>query len=211
MTGKPLDPTKVFDRVSDRWPEAGDRPFANGRHVFPAQQGAERTYRMVNGYKLAGDLLIQQRLADRSDGANLVFPALFNYRHYLELVLKDMNEKFGGRAGEALADKNHKLPNLWASFERIAAAYHIDCTGPDMQSVKQCVEDFDAVDAGGTAFRYSQTLRGTTPQLPHEGLDLLHLHDVMNGVENFFECAAMEFGAQDDAWSDAYQNAPGAS
>jgi hypothetical protein len=174
--------------------------------VFPAQHFAERNYRMVNGYKRAGDVLVQQALADRIDSANLIFPALFNYRHYLELALKGLIEQFGGRAGESLTDKDHKLPNLWKAFVRVAAAYGVDCTGSEGRAVGQCVSDFAAADASGTAFRYSQTLGGRTPKFPKEGLNLLQLHDVMNGVQNFFECAAMEFGAQEDAFSDYYHD-----
>jgi hypothetical protein len=49
MTQRHLDPATVFDRVSSRWPEANDRPFADGRDVFPAQQQAEREARRLDG------------------------------------------------------------------------------------------------------------------------------------------------------------------
>ncbi len=29
--------------------------------------------------------------------------------------------------------------------------------------------------------------------LPREGLDLVQLHDVMNGIENFFKCFDLDF------------------
>ena len=31
------------------------------------------------------------------------------------------------------------------------------------------------------------------PDLPKDGLDLVRLHGVMNGIENFFECVDADF------------------
>jgi hypothetical protein len=39
--------------------------------------------------------------------------------------------------------------------------------------------------------------------LPRDGLDLVRLHDVMNGIENFFECAELEFTHQSEMAAEA--------
>lgn len=188
----------VFDRFTERWPLAGDRLLSPGRDVFFAEGTAERNYRLPVGYKRAGDILIQNALADRSDSKNLVFPALFNYRHYIELALKGIIEKHGVFADVSFGTKNHKLPELWQLYVKIAKAFNNDCSDDATKAVAACIDEFDSLDPNSSAFRYTQKLDGNTVALPHDGLDLMQLHDVMNGIENFFECAAMDFAHKED-------------
>src|SRR6266446_2216394 len=113
----------VFSRFTERWPETGDRLLSPGRDSFLAEGAAERNYRLLRGYKRAGDILIQNALAERYDRDSLIFPAIFNYRHYIELALKAIIEDHGAFAG-----KNHKLPELWQLFVKIAKAFGDDCS-----------------------------------------------------------------------------------
>jgi hypothetical protein len=181
----------VFSRFTERWPKAGDRLLSPGRDSFLAEGAAERNYRLLRGYKRAGDILIQSALAERCDRDSLIFPALFNYRHYIELALKAIIEDHGAFAGVSLGSKNHKLPELWQLVLKVAAAFGDDCS--DAVAVGRCIDEFSTVDASSTAFRYACNLDGSTPTLPSDGLDLVRLHDVMNGIENFFECADLDF------------------
>ena len=180
-------------QVTERWPEAGDKLLSSGRDAFLAAGHAERNYRLLRGYKRAGDILIQEALAERSDRDNLVFPAIFNYRHYIELALKAIIEEHGAFAGVLLELKDHKLPDLWRLFVKIATAFGNDCSDIATVAVGECIKEIDGVDAGATVFRYARRLNGDTPDLPKDGLDLVRLHDVMNGIENFFECADADF------------------
>jgi hypothetical protein len=56
--------------------KAGDRLLSPGRDAFLAEGAAERSYRLLAGYKQAGDILIQHTLAERYDCDNLFLPAL---------------------------------------------------------------------------------------------------------------------------------------
>ncbi|MEA2823988.1 MAG: hypothetical protein QOF03_470, partial [Alphaproteobacteria bacterium] len=152
-----------------------------------------------------GDILIQNALDEPSDRNNLVFPALFNYRHYIELALKAIIEAHGSFAGVSLDSKSHKLPDLWQLFMKIATAFGNDSSDATANVVGACIQEFASVDASSTAFRYACNLNGGTPILPTGQLDLLRLHDVMNGIENFFQCAELDFDhkaelAAEDAW-----------
>jgi hypothetical protein len=62
-------------------------------------------------------------------------------------------------------------------------------------AVGGCIDEFATVDTSSTAFRYACNLNGGTPTLPSDGLDLVRLHDVMNGIENFTHNA--ELAAED--------------
>lgn len=102
-------------------------------------------------------------------------------------------EDHGAFVGVSLGSKNHKLPELWKIFVKIATAFGDDCSNAAAVAVGGCVDEFATVDANSTAFRYALNLNGRAQPLPGDGLDLVRLHDVMNGIENFFECADLEF------------------
>jgi len=188
----------VFSRFTERWPQAGDRLFSVGRDSFLAHGAAERNFRLLRGYKRAGDILIQTALTERYDRDNLIFPALFNYRHYVELALKAIIEDHGAFAGVSLRSKNHKLPDLWRLFQKIATAFSNDCSDTAAVAVGECINEFARVDAKATAFRYARDRNDTPPPLQPDGIDLVSLHDAMNGIENFFECADLDFSHKAD-------------
>jgi len=187
------DSYTIFDRFSERWPKAGDRLLSPGRDTSFAEKADERNYRLLKGYKRAGDILVQNALEELYDCENLVFPALFNYRHYIELALKAIIEDHGAFAGVSLGSRNHELPELWQMFLKIAIAFGNDDSAAEAVAVGNCIDEFVKIDANSTTFRYARDLKGCIPALPRDGLDLVRLHDVMNGIENFFECADLDF------------------
>ena len=158
----------------------------------------ERNFRLLRGYKRAGDILVQNAAADLYDRPRLIFPALFNYRHYIELALKSIVEEHGSFTGVSLGTKNHKLPELWRMFVEIATAFGEDCSNPAADAVAACIAEFANLDASSTVFRYARNIKGDIAELPRDRIDLVRLHDVMNGIENFFECADMEFTQKKD-------------
>jgi hypothetical protein len=196
------DVDDVFDRFNERWPSAGDRLMSPGREIYIAKDVNERNFRLLQGYKRAGDVLIEQALSDNYDCPGLVFPALFNYRHYIELALKDAIEKYGNFAGVSLESKDHSLPKLWQKFRKIAALFGNDpCDGAG-RAVGACIDELDGFDRGSTTFRYAQNRNGSLPSLPYEQIDLVQLRDVMNGIGNFFECAELDFSEKSN-WAAA--------
>ena len=186
------DKSQIFDRYTLRWPKAKDRLLMPGRDIHIADCIDERSYRLLKGYKRAGDILVQQALSDRTDSENLVFPALFNYRHFIELALKSIIEKHGPFAGITDFNRNHRLPELWSLFLKIAISFHDDPEELAAVGVGKCIRELAKIDANSTAFRYVTNLDGEISTLP-DWLDLTNLHDVMNGIENFFECADLGF------------------
>jgi hypothetical protein len=191
----------VFHPNTTRWPQAGDKLFLPARDTFFASDAGERSYRLLRGYKRAGDILIQHALADRADRENLVFPAIFNYRHYVELALKAIIDDHGAFANVYRGEHNHKLPDLWQLFLTLVAAFGCDSSDDSFQAVSACIDELASVDPNSTSFRYAKNLRGDTPVLilMQDGLDLKQLHDVMNGIANFFECVDLELTHRKEA------------
>lgn len=77
----------------DRWPRQGDRLLHPDRDYVIAPSLGERCHRLVIGYERAADLLIENASDNPRDRANIVFPVMFNYRHYgaLEEILNPIH------------------------------------------------------------------------------------------------------------------------
>jgi hypothetical protein len=175
-----------FDRINGRWPRRGDRIFSPGRDAWPANSIGERNYRLSEGYKLAGDVLVQNFLGEPRDHNNLMYPILFCYRHYVEISLKEIIEKHGPWVNVVLSERNHKLPELWKLFLQIATAFDNDPSDEAAAAVSVCIDEFSKYDPMSFAFRYP-TYKETGALIPLEfgTIDLVSLHDVMNGIANF--------------------------
>src|SRR5579872_1079683 len=55
---------------------------------------------------------VRQALSDSYDCDSVVFPALFNYRPYIELALKASIEEYGDFAGVSIDKRDHDLRTL---------------------------------------------------------------------------------------------------
>ena len=188
-----------FDRINDRWPAKGDRIFSSGRDATPAPCVGECAYRLGKGYKLAGDILVGNFLGEARDHDNLIYPILYSYRHYIEVALKEIVEDHGRWVGITLSKKDHNLTGLWKLFLQIAVAYHNDPFDEAALAVSNCIDEFARVDPGSFAFRYARDKRSDA-LIPLEfgTIDLVNVLDVMNGIQNFFECAGLEFDHKRD-------------
>jgi hypothetical protein len=185
-----------------RWPAKGDRLFRPGQDAWPATSLGEREYRLALGYKLAGDHLVYNFLGNHRDYDNLIYPILFCYRHYIELTLKEAARKYGPWVGVMLPQKgNHRLPELWELFVKIATAFGNDPKYEAAVAVGSCVAELAKVDPdNAVAFRYARQ-NGTDKLIPLEfgTIDLNNLQEVMDGIANFFECAELGFSTKQDA------------
>lgn len=72
-----------------------------------------------------------------------IFPALFCFRHYLELTIKTTLKEYG------LAVVGHNLSSL---FENLRPYLSI---GEEVDNVNRLLHEFDEVDSSATTFRYS--------------------------------------------------------
>jgi hypothetical protein len=179
------------------------RPYIPpGRDAWPAISLGEREYRLAKGYKLAGDTLVYNFLGDHRDYDNLIYPILFCYRHYIELTLKEIVRKYGPWVEALLPAKgNHRLWELWELFLKVTTAFGSDPPSEAAVAVASCIAELEKVDPNNAvAFRYAR-YNGTNKLIPLEfgTIDLDNLHDVMDGIANFLECAELEFSSQIDA------------
>lgn len=85
-----------------------------------------------------------------------IFPALYCFRHYLELIMKDSIHYFKVNrrliSDDELGYDNceHCLFNLWNSLRNF-----IDGESPQLRSVCKLIKELDELDKSSTTFRYS--------------------------------------------------------
>lgn len=83
-----------------------------------------------------------------------IFPALYCFRHYLELIMKDSIHYFKVNRGEILSDElgysknEHRLIYLWDSLKDYIQSDNMK------ESVYKLLEELDKLDKGSTTFRY---------------------------------------------------------
>ena len=189
----PLWRKKIFEELihSDfRWPRNGDAPFTasedNNKNAALAQDNHTRFVLMIDGYKKASDLMVEQSITARSDRDYLVFPILFNYRQYIELSLKFMLNTYGASVNIAPNWRTHDLSFLWSEFATLLERYGSPDPDDADDVIESIVAQFSKIDPRSFSHRYPVDTNGHQIPLAHEFLDLKALYDVMQGVDNYF-------------------------
>ncbi|MDE2166568.1 MAG: hypothetical protein KGJ66_09560 [Alphaproteobacteria bacterium] len=176
-----------FGPFSTRWPKNSDRLFRTNATVPLAQSLSERWYRLILGYKRAGDLLIKEAVENRLDRRNLLYPIIFCYRHYLELTLKAMLDEHAGKVDFVCDRNHHDLKKLWTDFKAMVERGG-DVHPENFVAMDAIIAEFATIDPQAISFRYAAKSTGAEIYLPDGGVDLINLHDVMNGMANWLEC-----------------------
>jgi hypothetical protein len=188
------------------WPKKGDQAFRPGgwSGLVPPESclgSAEQWAVYVESYWTAADLL-SKHLEENKDHRErqYLFPAaVFLYRHYLELALKELifwascslDDDDEDGAGVPL---RHELLPLWAKWRKQIRELDPDDAREDDGSphVECILTEFDQMDKRGTRLRYGVDDKGRPLGWPTiaDTIDIPNLRDVMRGVRNYFEGTA---------------------
>ncbi len=101
------------------------------RGAWIAKRTDERLYRMIKGFREAGDLLVAESAAEPHRAMNLLYPVIFNYRQSLELRLKYPLMACGPHAGEMPDYRQHRLKGLWSKCRRVILFFVNSLESPD--------------------------------------------------------------------------------
>lgn len=202
-------PTEI---PSINWPRPCDQLFiedANWQcNAFPNAKRSDWDF-IASGYKNAADILIERLVNDEQikrvakdwkqaqQSVGIIFPAVFAYRHCLELRLKGLivdGRSLLDQAAETFTD--HSLMSLWDTFRKISEQVFPGDPDPDdvLNSVESCIRQFSQIDPTSQVFRYparkggEPTLEGMPP------ISLLNIRDVMDRISNFLESSSCAFG-----------------
>ncbi len=140
----------------------------------------------VIGYKNAADMLVDHVKNTNNEHDTLVFPIIFLYRHYLELQLK-MIIKDGYQLLYMNKDyaKCHKLDELWSDCKIIITKIWPEGDKEPLEAMDDYISQFCQVDPLATDFRYPVRRNGTDSLESLNFINLSHLSEVMNSIENF--------------------------
>lgn len=114
----------------------------------------------ISGFKEAGDILVEQQFPDL-----LVFPIMFNYRQYIELVLKNLYKcsidnkseynQFVRRVGHDLTKIfSETKPHLENFLDESKSAKK------QLKFISALVDDFNNLDPSSMTFRYPSDKKG---------------------------------------------------
>ena len=174
------------------WPKAGDEPFVaskNPRHAARLDM-THRTFGVYAcAYKEAADRVVACAIRRKTRYPDFdMFPIGFLYRHYLELILKDIicegrrcTLKHAGLLG------CHDLLKLWEDARTVIEGLFPAQVGKEMIAAENCISKFNRVDASAQEFRYPVDTKQQKTLHALTRVDLRNLKNVMTRLANFLD------------------------
>jgi len=126
-------------------------------------------FELAKSYKLSGDRLVEIALINDED-FELICPVVYNYRHAVELYLKDALD---------YQKKSHNLLLLFTEFKTLLKK-ELDIIPPTRY--ENIILAFNDFDPDGTTFRY-----GTVSQTDEIFIDLRHMKTLMEWLAESFQ------------------------
>jgi len=134
--------------------------------------GDWRECRIWEGYLDASHILLKKALDDFPRANNLVFPALFNLRHGMEVALK-WHIRYAG--GVVPNKAGHNLSALIEAFRRTAEDLDDDATYIPHYILER-ISELASIDPRSITFRYSTQKDGSPVDITPKQWDLTRLY-----------------------------------
>ena len=141
--------------------------------------GHYRSEFYILGYKKAADILVNHVLSTGCDQDTLVYPIVFLYRHYLELLVKNIIENGAKYLDtEEKPQTNHYLDTLWSKAKAIINKIWEEGESSQELEIDHYIAEFIEIDKSSQAFRYHKN---------KEGKEFLELIEIIN-IQHFSDC-----------------------
>jgi hypothetical protein len=156
-------------------------------------------YRRRMGFRRAAILLLNAAVAEKlwQNRDPLVWPALYNFRHYMELELKYL-ARDGAVFGVAAPPTSHDLQKLWLpvrnGFDQVFGGSASEPNGV----IESAISVLNALDPYADGFRYASRRDGTASIPQDVYLDPEALLPLVRQVVEVFETASLAFQAEAD-------------
>lgn len=185
--------TSLPNDILRNWPQKGDKLVtAEGDRYFHAIIGDRTDLNAhIEGYKRAADLLFEQFDQEPRVIAVgwLVFPAVFLYRHFVELSLKDIIFHGSGIGTDnAQFPPTHDLSVLWREARQLINTIGPGCTDEDLDAMESLIQQLNTIDPRSSSFRYPVTKEGA-PILASLEFNLATFRSGMEKMSGFFDGA----------------------
>jgi hypothetical protein len=187
--------TKVSlpEDILANWPQKGDKLITTeGDRYFHVVVGDRTDLNAhIEGYKRAADLIFDQFGQEPRVIAVgwLVFPAIFLYRHFVELSLKDIIS-LGSyiETDNAHFPPTHDLSALWREARELIKSIGPGCTDDDLDAMGSLIQELNTIDSGSFSFRYPINKDGA-PTLASLEFNLAAFRRGMGKMSGFFDGA----------------------
>lgn len=144
----------------------------------------------AQGFKYAAERLIDAWPEFSFHQKNvLIYPILFNFRMYIELILKDiLREDAKAVNGVGAKQVKHYLTPLWNTCCEVIRRRKLPVNQSEISYVDSYIKELDKIDPKSEAFRYPSRLDGTLWfQETPSPISLANLQMVMFGVAELLE------------------------
>ncbi|MDB5343968.1 MAG: uncharacterized protein JWP89_2345 [Schlesneria sp.] len=157
-------------------------------------KGDKYGFVVAKAFKASGDAIIQ-RFQDTHEwykDPELFMPAMYCYRHYIEMILK-WNLQCGGAwkltsVTEAELTKEHSLHRLWNGAKPVIQTLWSSLNPETLDSVQRLILDMHTIDETGQNMRYAADKHDnhTLAKVP-DVVSLDHLQEMALKLYRFFE------------------------
>lgn len=161
---------------------------------------ASGDYRRRNGSQAAAVLLLEETAKAPlwNDRDPLVWPALYSFRHYVELELKYLARGFP-ELGLGSPSATHRLRTLWSPVAQGFARCFGEEDRQPFDVLEHAIAILEALDPAGDGFRYATRRSGQSSMTEDVYLDPRALLRVIHEVSEVLGAAGMAFQAEADA------------
>jgi len=195
-----------------------EQPNINDR-LFVEADGTEHNYASINrskgirnekgmffiieGYREASFHLLNELINNHKDDwlkiDSFIYPILFTFRHYLEVIIKDTTRYHRMIRREVYSDQvgfknDHSLSKLWNELRPYLEATYRDSEDLEdkLTAIEKLLAEFDDKDKGSYSFRYPfESSRSIDADiqfaLPHISLDLKNLQMIFQKLSYYFD------------------------
>jgi len=180
------------------FPQKGQKLFVSELNLGETAQIAwskdlgTRFFGYISGYKEAADEVVRSALTKGNVGTldTYVYPAIFLYRQFLELALKDVYLAYSDDTEDemtrAIASCGHDLKKIWKKIKPLIG----DC--PYIPAVEDYIFEFDQFDSGSYAFRYPIDKKLSLVHDKAKRINLRNLAVRINELAWYLECVSSE-------------------
>ncbi|HRS52653.1 MAG TPA: hypothetical protein P5067_09525 [Candidatus Marinimicrobia bacterium] len=140
----------------------------------------------AEGYKEAGDIVSKWVNDNKILQDALIYPIVFLYRQYIELVLKDIigfvNKK---NRGKYEYPNSHNLMELWSETKEILKKFN-EINPEDLIAVENILKQISKQDPYSVAFRYPTYRDGNSTIEDLKSINIRNLSEVVDALHSFF-------------------------
>lgn len=170
-----------------------DLEFSSGERLFGPGNGDWRDTAVMagttsdvvpysGGFREAGDILVSRGIETRMQDF-VAFPALYCYRHALELAMKDVVYEWErAETGDFKVIETHNLEPIWTRTRAALEGAWPEGDADQLDRMEAIIKEIALVDPKGEQFRYDRDRKGFVRDLPKELMrfDLPNVSKVMN-------------------------------